>query len=118
MFRIHCESQLAHQTLAMFVCCRFANYREEPRPKRRLAAESRFAFKDLQVDRLQNFFRFRPVATTATQRPAKTGSVVFLQLMSQLRDVHRVNAHGLGSRTRSVFKVLVVWASELYDRAF
>src|SRR6266516_962873 len=90
----------------MFARCRFPNYREQPRPKGGFAAESRFAFKDLQINRLQNFLRFHAVAATTTQCPAKTGSVMFLQFISQLRNVHRVNAHGVGARTRSVFKVL------------
>src|SRR6266849_6150919 len=95
-------SQLAQQVPAILAGGGFANDRKQPRPQARLAAESRFAFKDLQIDRLQNFFGFPSIAGATTQGPAETGSMVLLQFSFKFCDVHSVYAHGL-----SVFSVLV-----------
>ena len=55
------RSQLAQQVPAILGGGGLANHRKQPRLQAGLAAESRFAFKDLQIDRLQNFFGFPSV---------------------------------------------------------
>ena len=62
----------------------FPNHGEQPRLEAGFTSITRFAFKDLQVNRLQNLFRFRRVATTATERPAETGAMEPFQLILQL----------------------------------
>src|SRR5438477_13193728 len=84
------RSQLTEQVPAVLGSRGFANHRKQPRLQARLAAESRFAFKDLQIDRLQNFFGFPTVAGAATQGPAETGSVVLLEFSFKFCDIHSV----------------------------
>ena len=99
----------------MFADSGLSNYRKQPRLQAGLAAKTRFAFKDLQIDRLQNFFGFCPVTAATTQGPAETSAVERFQFSLKLRDVHSVYrsvySHGFGP----VFEVLVVRAGELYD---
>src|SRR5438046_2576724 len=96
------RSQLAQQVPAILAGRGLTNHRKQPGLQTRLAAESRFAFKDLQIDRLQNFFGFPAVAGAATQGPAETGSMVLLEFSFKFCNVHSVCAHGF-----AVFSVLV-----------
>src|ERR1043165_8835837 len=95
LFRTAEENVTAHQPLAVLANGRFANHREEPRLQSRLTAVARFAFKNFQIDRLQDFFGFRRVTTAATQRPAETSAMEPFELLLYLRDVHRLYFHGI-----------------------
>jgi hypothetical protein len=99
----------------MFADSGLSNHRKQPRLQARVTAKPRFAFKDLQIDRLQNFFSFRPVTAATVQGPAETSAVERLQFSLKLRDVHFGLFVGRFSRSQSVFEVLVVRANELYD---
>src|SRR5438552_10618859 len=73
--RVRRQSQLTQKTFAVFGRGCLANYRKHPRFETRLTTKSRLALKDLQIDRLQNLFRFRSIAAATTQGPAETGAV-------------------------------------------
>jgi hypothetical protein len=90
-----------------------ANHRKQPGLQAGLAAKTRFAFKDLQIDRLQNFFGFGPVTAATIQGPAETSAVERFQFSLKLRYVHYSSVYSHGYR--SVFEVLVARAGELYD---
>src|SRR5436189_6423905 len=88
------ESEAAQQAAAIFSRGRLANHSEQPGLQARFAAKPGFAFKDLQVDGLEDFFRLSRVAAATTQGPAETSAVQSLQLSLKIRDFHRVNLHG------------------------
>src|SRR6266496_5846341 len=94
----------------MFADSRLANYCKQPRLKARFTAITGFAFKDLQINRLQNFLGFSSVAAAATQGPAETGRMKSLQFSLNLGNVHRVYLHGF-----TVFILLVAPARVSYD---
>src|SRR5258708_5756863 len=98
-------SQLAQKVLAMLADRSLANHCKQPCLQTSLAPKTRFAFKDLQIDGLQNFFGLSAVTPATMQGPAETRAVERLQFSLKLRDVHSV--FGLFPRIRSVFEVLV-----------
>ena len=94
----------------MFADSRLANYCKQPRLKARFTAITGFAFKDLQINRLQNFLGFSSIAAAATQGPPETGRMKPFQFSLNLGNVHQVYLHGF-----TVFILLVAWAGKLYD---
>src|ERR1051325_7057544 len=87
------QPQRAQDLAAILSCGCLSDHRKKPRLQARFTAIERFAFKDLQIDSLQNFFGIAGVAATATKRPAETGAVELFQFGLQLRDVHLVTVH-------------------------
>ena len=82
-----------------------SNHGKEPRLEARLSAKARLTFKDLQIDRLQNFFGLCPIASATAHGPAETSAVEYLQFSLKLRDAHSVDwsiySHG-SIRVRSI----------------
>src|SRR5256885_3213983 len=56
------NSEAAQQPAAILSRGRLPNHREQPGLQTRFAAKSRLAFKDLQIDRLEDLFRLSRVA--------------------------------------------------------
>src|SRR6266571_4365745 len=79
-----------------------ANNSEQPCLETGFTTEARFAFDNLQISDLQDFFGFCMVAAATTQRPAETGSVQAFQLSLQVRDIHPVRSHGFAFRVHRI----------------
>jgi len=67
--RLQCVQQMPAALRAR----RLPDHRKQPRLHTRLAAITRLALQNLQVNRLQNFFGLRVIAPATVQRPAEAG---------------------------------------------